>query len=358
MTTPDQQNIAYSLLGTSGDFVAWSRLYDDLVTRRRTRIGPPTTSPVVLDSQVLEIADLLRSNPHWTRIEALSSCSIGLKQEHPDEDIENALDITVQAMFMIDSVATRGHASDFRLGGLRPKCWTCSDSLVHFLESSFCKTPESPKTRTVMDNQDSLKSWKLAKKLKITFKGTNNLADHLLYDSRYNTLYLFHHVAWLNAHLGGLANEIPFESDMEAAVTRGTLPPRLLFETLHSLQSILFPSFDPKAHKIMRNLVNRIGFDPECNQYSGYKHKSTPNAEEDVQYQYWGERLVILHDLLAKRPPTTKWEKWLRWQSSEANALGIAILALFISIIVGLISILLSAVQIWITYKAWKEPVK
>lgn len=76
-----------------------------------------------------------------------------------------------------------------------------------------------------------------------------------------------------------------------------------------------------------------------------------------MQYQYWGERLVILHDLLAKRPPTNKWEKWLRWQSSDANALGIAILALFISIIVGLISIGLSAVQIWIAYMAWKQPV-
>lgn len=354
---PDQQNVALGLVGTSGDFVAWSRLYDDLITRRRTRIGPPTVNPVVPDSQILEIAGFLKSNPHWTRIKALSSLSKAWKQEYPEEDVENALDIAVQATFMTDSVATRGHASDFRLGGLRPKCWASNESFVQFLESSFPRATDSPKICSVMEDQDSLKSWKLAKKLRITFKGTNNLADHLLYDSRYNILYLFHHVAWLNAHLGGLAYEIPFDSDMEIAVAQGTLPPRLLFETLHSLQSILFPSFDPKAHKIMRQLVKRMGFDPECNQYSGYKHKGIPNGEEDMQYQYWGERLVILHDLLAKRPPTSKWEKWLRWQSSDANALGIAILALFISIVVGLISIGLSAVQIWIAYMAWKQPV-
>lgn len=135
------------------------------------------------------------------------------------------------------------------------------------------------------------------------------------------------------------------------------MPPRLLFETLHSLQSILFPSLDPKAHKIMRRLVKETGFDPECEIYSGYKHRGIPEADEDRQYQYWGDRLVVLYDLLAERPPTNKWEKWLRWQSSDANALGIAILALFISILVGLISIGLSAVQIWIAYMAWKQPV-
>jgi len=40
MTTTDQKNIALGLLGRLGDFVAWSRSYDDLVTRRRTWIGP------------------------------------------------------------------------------------------------------------------------------------------------------------------------------------------------------------------------------------------------------------------------------------------------------------------------------
>ena len=220
MTTTDRENIALGLLGRSGDFVAWSRLYNDLVARRRIRIGPPTASPVVLDSHILEIASLLKSNPHWTRIEVLSSLSKDLTQEYPHRDRESALDIAVQAMFMTDSAAMLGHASEFRMGGLRPKYWALNDSLVQFLESSFPRVTHSPEIYSVMENQDSLKSWKLAKKLKITFKGTNNLADHLLYDSRCNILYLFHHVAWLNAHLGGLAYEIPFDSNMETAMTQ------------------------------------------------------------------------------------------------------------------------------------------
>lgn len=220
MIMPHQQNIALSLFGASGDFVAWSRLYEDLVTRQRTRIGPPNANLVIPDSRVLEIAGLLRSNSRWTRTQALSVLATNSAPGLPDENAEIALDITVQAMFMTDSVATRGHSSDFRLGGIRPKCWASTESLVQFLESSFPQAANSSGLSTVLKNQDSLRSWKLAKKLKVKFKGTNNLADHLLYDSRYNTLYLFHHVAWLNAHLGGLAHEVSFESDMETAIIR------------------------------------------------------------------------------------------------------------------------------------------
>ena len=94
-----------------------------------------------------------------------SSLSKDLRQEYPDEDVENALDTTVQAMFMTDSAATQGHASDFRLGGLRPKYWASNDS-------------------------------------------------------RYNILYLFHHVARLNAHVGGLAYDNPFDSNIETPIAQ------------------------------------------------------------------------------------------------------------------------------------------
>jgi hypothetical protein len=132
----------------------------------------------------------------------------------------------------------------------------------------------------------------------------------------------------------------------------------LLFETIHSLQSILFPSADVKAHKMMERLVRKQNLDPECNHYAGYKRQDVSFGVDGAQYKYWGERLQILQDLLRERPPTTKWEKWLQWQSSDTNAFAIAILALLISILVGIISIGLSAVQVWIAWMAWKHPVQ
>lgn len=65
-----------------------------------------------------------------------------------------------------------------------------------------------------------------------------------------------------------------------------------------------------------------------------------------------------LEAALAKPPPRNKLERWLQSQTSERNALFIALLALFISIFVGLLAVILAAVQTWIAWMAWKYPVK
>lgn len=65
-----------------------------------------------------------------------------------------------------------------------------------------------------------------------------------------------------------------------------------------------------------------------------------------------------LEAALANPPPRNKLERWLQSQTSERNALFIALLALFISIFVGLLAVILAAVQTWIAWMAWKYPVK
>lgn len=103
---------------------------------------------------------------------------------------------------------------------------------------------------------------------------------------------------------------------------RDNLLPILLVETLHFPQSNLSPSIDSRAHKITPYLVKRIGVDRKCKS-SEYKHRDNPNEEEEMESHYMRERLAILLDLLAKRPPTSKRAKWLWWQSSDSIALGL-----------------------------------
>jgi hypothetical protein len=67
--------------------------------------------------------------------------------------------------------------------------------------------------------------------------------------------------------------------------------------------------------------------------------------------------MAYLHTLTARRPPRNKLERWFHSHSTEGNALLITLLALTISILVGVVSIGLNAVQIWITWIAWKHPV-
>ncbi|KAH7119252.1 hypothetical protein EDB81DRAFT_667578, partial [Dactylonectria macrodidyma] len=135
------------------------------------------------------------------------------------------------------------------------------------------------------------------------------------------------------------------------------LPPQLLVETLHSLQSIIFPPIDQKSTAILDELTTKRhgDFDRECAEYEGYKLFQEP--PEDFRYVYWGERIVLLHELLISRPPRNKLERWLHWQSSEGNALFVALVALLISICVGIITIGLAGVQVWIAWMAWKHPV-
>jgi hypothetical protein len=131
----------------------------------------------------------------------------------------------------------------------------------------------------------------------------------------------------------------------------GTLPPQLLFETLHSLQDILFPLRDHRSEKILRKLIGRNGFDPECCEYDGYNvfHKG-------MRYMYWGERIARLYELAKKRPPRNKLERWFDRRSTDGNAFSIALLAVGISILVGIVTIMMSGFQSWIAWMAWKYP--
>jgi hypothetical protein len=100
-------------------------------------------------------------------------------------------------------------------------------------------------------------------------------------------------------------------------------------------------------------LIQKKGFDEDCAEPEGYKVFG--DAFDNFEYLYWGHRLAEIYDLVMERPPKNWFERWIKWQSSENNAFAIALAALFISIIVGCLSLGLSALQAWIAWRAWKD---
>ncbi len=134
----------------------------------------------------------------------------------------------------------------------------------------------------------------------------------------------------------------------------GCYPPRLLAETLHSIQSILFHFSDDRSSRILERLIAKQGFDEDCAQPKGYKMFTDADMAE---YRYWGERLAILHGFMWERPPRNKFERWIKWQTSESNAFALALAALVISVVVGLLSLGVAGLQSWLAWKAWREPV-
>lgn len=60
---------------------------------------------------------------------------------------------------------------------------------------------------------------------------------------------------------------------------------------------------------------------------------------------------------MRERPPRNKFERWVKWQTSDSNAFAVVLAALLISVIVGILSLAVAGYQTWVAWKAWKEPV-
>ncbi|KAL6406835.1 hypothetical protein AUP68_09643 [Ilyonectria robusta] len=345
-TIPDYQKlIAKEFLGTtSRPFVSYFKVYDQLragaVHIEQPQLGdftPPRHHDVVAAAQ------LVRSDPQKPLQRIITDLQGSLTHIQPGHQARFVVFMAIRAMFMLDPAVADSHGEGFRIGHYRPISWQPSESFQEFVLNSLPKA-----SVTALDDIKSIKAWKLKSRFGIKFMGTDNITKHLLLDVDNKVLYLFHHTSYLNAHLRrSEASNVGQEELLVSCLERGSLPPRLLSETLHSIQDILFHWRDEKSLKLLEGLIKKKGFDADCAE----KERSEPLRE----YLYWGERLAVLHDLVINRPPRNKFERWVKWQTSESNAFIVALGALVISIIVGVLSLGLSGLQVWIAWRAWKD---
>ncbi|KAK3318934.1 hypothetical protein B0H66DRAFT_558427 [Apodospora peruviana] len=367
----DREKISRQILGKGGDFPAYFKFYDDLARRNNDYHLTVSTSPCplpVTNIDVLRAAKVITSNLSKTKKETEGQLrkDITSSSDSPDSRYHGnepaAIGMAVEAMFMIDPAAKERHASDFRLGQhYRPSSWLPDETLASFVERIFppslVGSQEAVAAAAAAMEQGqhgALRARKLQKRLGARFRPTNNLAEHLLFDEQRNYLYIFHHVGFLKTQLAryeGGAVEALENIGLRESLEAGTLPPQLLVETLYSLQGVLFPSVDPASAQILDELIDKWRFDPECAEYDGM-----PQRSSNFRFIYWGERMAHLHQLMTRRPPRNKLERWFHSHSTEGNALLIALVALAISIVIGVVSIGLNIVQIWLTWMAWKYP--
>ncbi|RSL97528.1 hypothetical protein CEP52_010827 [Fusarium oligoseptatum] len=360
--TDYQKRISSELLGKSDrDFRKYFEFYDQLVADTEMfalqveHPQPHDLAPVSHD-EIMVAAKLLRENPAQTLDNAIQKLQKELKARHSTHQIRLAVIVAVRAMLMLDPAVSDRYGPGYAIGHYRHVSWQTDERLDDFVSRCFPKAPkESERVAEALADKRSLKAWKLESRLGIMFKKTDNLAQHLLLDPENNILYLFHHATFLQMQLARLQTQnAKKEEDVTTCLESGCLPPRLLAETLHSLQSILFHWNDRPSSSILGRLIRRRGFDEACDEPEGLQ--MFDDSQERFQYLYWGERLATLHDFVVDRPPRNKFERWVKWQTSDSNAFFIALLALAVSILVGLLSLGLSGLQAWIAWKAWKEP--
>lgn len=130
------------------------------------------------------------------------------------------------------------------------------------------------------------------------------------------------------------------------------MPPRLLLETLLTFHEILFPITsirDTKSLETLKSMIKKQGFDDEGRWIEFVR--STP---PDMGFNFWGERLSRLYDVVKLRPPRNSVVAWFERHTSERNALTVAIIGVFLSVLFGLLSFIVGLLQLilaWVVYK-------
>jgi hypothetical protein len=120
-----------------------------------------------------------------------------------DGEIDHAINIAVHLMVMIDCTIVDSHSEGYEIDGYRPTKWQQNERFTDFVFNSFPLDNEDdrPRILEVQRNCNTLKAWKLKKRAHVTFKPTDDLREHLLYDPPENTVRLFRHTSFLKAHL-------------------------------------------------------------------------------------------------------------------------------------------------------------
>ncbi|KAK4225076.1 hypothetical protein QBC38DRAFT_280405 [Podospora fimiseda] len=279
----------------------------------------------------------------------------GKSNELSVKEKEHMARVTVGILFGIDCMLRDYYSfnqTQREMASQRIK-WEMDTPFVTFIENAFtCSTAHAGNTSYQQEfNTRSMKAWKLVKRYGITIRRTNNLLEHLELDRKTMTLTVFHQMSFLRAHLTKTKEE-PLDLSFEESIKRGSLPPRLLLETVHTFYGILFPVTnrrDKKSRALLKSMIRKEDFDSETKEIEFVR-----KASEDMTFHYWGHRLAALHEIIKKPPPANAMVAWFERHTSERNALTVAILGLFLSALFGMLSFIVGMLQFvlaWVAYK-------
>lgn len=146
--------------------------------------------------------------------------------------------------------------------------------------------------------------------------------------------------------------------------TRGCLPALLVSETLRTLQ-LLFPDNDTKSRRFLAKEITEKHLDPRLAKSFQLQHGLHERPEDALlpynmqhlfeRFPHWGERLyTILRE--AEDPTSMIWyERWSDRRKSPRYAYWVTTIALGLAIFFGVATTILGALQVWISYRSWKE---
>ncbi|KAI0458938.1 hypothetical protein F5B21DRAFT_372569 [Xylaria acuta] len=279
----------------------------------------------------------------------------------PSNDQNRAFSLAARVMTMLQC-SVEDQSDGLLEAGTRPAIWHSDKSFNQFLDSVIVRQnplllgphnvaiPRPPESTFTLESI-SVKRLRRVAKLKIV--PTNDLRNHLVLDKKNGTVAVYHYTSVLKEHLKkGRGRELHEATGPTTQQYHG-LPKQLVLETLHTLKHVLFP-IDSESQSILRSLVAKDKFDPDnCGVNTSWRL----SEEELMAYEYWGSRLVDLHDELENPTPRGFVETWMERKSGARYVMMATLAGVLIAILLGIASLVVSIVQTWIAWQQWKHPI-
>lgn len=199
-----RDRLARELFGvSSASLESYFRIYDNLMAWNEVYIlhvedANPELPNTVTHDDILRAVQLLRRQPALSFDQVVSQLVAQFHNSHTKTCIEILVQISVRIMLMLDLTDSKD-------------MWQGDERFVDFVSRSFPRAASvNAATRGALEHHKAMKAWKLKARCNISFKGTDNLARHLLLDTLHPngpTLYLFQCTAFLKAQLARLRRE-------------------------------------------------------------------------------------------------------------------------------------------------------
>ncbi|KAI1856356.1 hypothetical protein JX265_011603 [Neoarthrinium moseri] len=255
---------------------------------------------------VADIIRLIKDRPDELRAQLTHQYFSQRPSKSPSStDQHRAFNIVVKIMTMVNCSAEQQPSGILDLGtelGTQLIPWHNDASFSSFVSRAFPKgdvgalniLDHAGKSR---DIQSSITARRLEKIARLTFRGTEDLRNHLRLDSKNGVVEIYHYTSVLKEHLA-IAN----------SSSKNNIPAQVALEALHSLQMILFP-FGTDSELKLRRLVAKQSLDPDCVNYDFVAY------DEDFPYRHFGTRLMELYDEVESPSPRGIMEKWFERKS-------------------------------------------
>ncbi|CZR39194.1 uncharacterized protein FPRO_05614 [Fusarium proliferatum ET1] len=254
---------------------------------------------------------------------------------------QDALNLVARLILMTE-VGSLERASGFmHQTGPQPLPLWDKDSLDSLTEKVF--PISSHPTCTGIAVTPDLSAWSLENVAGIKIEFTDNLADHLRLTNNNTQMYVFHHVAFL-------------EAQRHSINAQATLPQDLAEETLRTL-AILFPQSDHWA-ALRSNRKKQVWLDRLCTHSSRVIDPQlawcgTPSGESRYlsNFCFWKDRLVILKEEFDHSTPDSFSQWWYdRRNGVQWHNFWVAIVVLGLTAVFGLIQCILASIQVYKAY--------